>query len=88
MTCGDGTVISAWYNDDLGNCIIIDYGDIMQTVYGHLSNIKVRSGQKAVRCQYIGNVGSTDNLTGPHLHLGVKVKGRYVNLEKMWLSIP
>ena len=48
----------------------------------------VKEGQKVVRGQYIGNVGSTGNSTGPHLHLGVKLKGRYVNPEKGWLSIP
>ena len=60
----------------------------MQTIYGHLSEIKVKSGQKVVRGQYIGNVGSTGNSTGSHLHLGVKLNGRNVNSEKVWLSIP
>lgn len=88
LACEDGTVISAGYMGGLGNCIIIDHGNNLQTVYGHLSEIKVKEGQKVVRGQYIGNVGSTGNSTGPHLHLGVKLKGRYVNPEKGWLSIP
>ena len=88
LACEDGTVISAGYMGGLGNCIVIDHGNNLQTVYGHLSEIKVKDGQKVVRGQYIGNVGSTGNSTGPHLHLGVKLKGRYVNPEKGWLSIP
>lgn len=88
LACEDGTVISAGYMGGLGNCIIIDHGNNLQTVYGHLSEIKVKEGQKVVRGQYIGNVGSTGNSTGPHLHLGVKLNGRYVNPEKGWLSIP
>ena len=88
LACEDGTVISAGYMGGLGNCIVIDHGNNLQTVYGHLSEIKVKEDQKVVRGQYIGNVGSTGNSTGPHLHLGVKLKGRYVNPEKGWLSIP
>ena len=88
LACEDGTVISAGYMGGLGNCIIIDHGSNLQTVYGHLSEIKVKEGQKVVRGQYIGNVGSTGNSTGPHLHLGVKLNVRYVNPEKGWLSIP
>ena len=88
LACEAGTVISAGYMGGLGNCIVIDHGNNLQTVYGHLSEIKVKEGQKVVRGQYIGNVGSTGNSTGPHLHLGVKVNGRYVNPEKGWLSIP
>ena len=88
LACEDGTVISAGYMGGLGNCIVIDHGSNLQTVYGHLSEIKVKEGQKVVRGQYIGNVGSTGNSTGPHLHLGVKLNGRYVNPEKGWLSIP
>ena len=88
LACEDGTVISAGYMGGLGNCIIVDHGNNLHTVYGHLSEIKVKEGQKVVRGQYIGNVGSTGNSTGPHLHLGIKLNGRYVNPEKGWLSIP
>ena len=87
LACEAGAVISAGYMGGLGNCIVIDHGNNLQTVYGHLSEIKVKEDQKVVRGQYIGNVGSTGNSTGPHLHLGVKLKGRYVNPEKGWLSI-
>lgn len=88
LACETGTVISAGWNGGYGKCIIVDHGGKLQTVYAHLSEIKVRTGQKVVRGQYIGNVGSTGNSTGPHLHLGVKLNGKFVNPEKGWLSIP
>lgn len=88
LACETGTVVSAGWNGGYGKCIIVDHGGKLQTVYAHLSGIEVKSGQKVVRGQYIGIVGSTGNSTGPHLHLGVKLKGRYVNPEKGWLSIP
>lgn len=88
LSCETGTVVSAGWNGGYGKCIIIDHGGKLQTVYAHLSEIKVRTGQKVVRGQYIGNVGSTGNSTGPHLHLGVKLNGKFVNPEKGWLSIP
>lgn len=86
--CESGAVTTAGWVNGFGKCIIIDHGGGLQTVYGHLSDIKVKSGQKVVRGQYIGNVGSTGNSTGPHLHLGVKLNGNYVNPEKGWLSVP
>lgn len=87
LACEKGTVITAGWGGGLGNCIIIDHGGGLQTVYGHLSAIKVRTGQKVVRGQYIGNVGSTGDSTGPHLHLGVKLNGSYVNPERGWLNL-
>lgn len=88
LTCESGTVILGGWNGGYGKCIIIDHGGGLQTLYGHLSKVAVRTGQKVVRGQYIGNVGSTGNSTGSHLHLGVKVKGKFVNPEKGWLNIP
>ena len=86
--CESGAVTTAGWVNGFGKCIIINHGGGLQTVFGHLSDIKVKSGQKVVRGQYIGNVGSTGNSTGPHLHLGVMLNGNYVNPEKGWLSVP
>lgn len=88
LACESGTVITAGWNGGLGKCVIIKHGGKLETVYGHMSEVKVRVGQKVVRGQVIGEVGSTGNSTGPHLHLGVKVNGSYVNPEKGWLTIP
>ena len=58
---------------------MIDHGFGYVTRYAHLSKIKVRVGQKVVRGEVIGEVGSTGKSTGPHLHYEVHVKGQVVN---------
>lgn len=88
LACEKGTVISAGWNGGLGKCVIIDHGNGLETVYGHMSRVEVKSGQKVLRGQVIGRVGSTGNSTGPHLHLGIRENGKYVNPEKGWLTIP
>lgn len=86
--CESGTVtVAGWYGG-LGKCVIIDHENGLQTVYGHMSKIRTTRGLKVVRGQLIGEVGSTGNSTGPHLHIGVMVNGSYVNPEKGYLSIP
>ncbi|WP_415930248.1 M23 family metallopeptidase [Zhenpiania hominis] len=87
LACESGTVISVGWNGGFGNCIIIDHGNGIQTLYGHLSKIHVKKRKKVARGQFIGEVGSTGNSTGPHLHLGVKINGCYVNPEKGYLNI-
>ena len=88
LACESGTVTKAGWYSGYGLCVIIDHGKGVQTLYAHLSKVNAKKGQNVVRGQYIGNVGSTGNSTGPHLHLGVMLKGSFVNPEKGWLSIP
>lgn len=62
-----------------GNYIIINHGNGMQTLYGHLSGFAVSNGQWVSRGQQIGYEGSTGWSTGPHLHFEVKINGANQN---------
>jgi len=76
---GNGKVVKAGWEGLYGNTIIINHGFGYETRYAHLSKIDVRVGQKVVRGETIGKVGSTGKSTGPHLHYEVHVKGEIVN---------
>lgn len=86
--CESGTVTSAGWGGGHGKRVIIDHGDGIVTLYAHMSRIHAAKGQKVQRGQVIGEVGSTGNSTGPHLHLEVIVNGKYMDPEKGFLSIP
>ena len=76
----DGVVSESGYNNGgYGNLIKLDHGRGIETRYGHLSSIMVRAGQRVVRGQQIGRMGSTGRSTGSHLHYEVRIDGRAVN---------
>ena len=74
-----GTVKFAGYKGSLGNLVIIDHGNGIQTYYGHSSKIYVKKGQKVEAGEKIAAVGSTGAATGPHLHFEIHIKGKVVN---------
>jgi murein DD-endopeptidase MepM/ murein hydrolase activator NlpD len=75
----DGTVVySSWMNG-YGKMIKIQHANNIETIYGHCSRLRVAVGTKVKKGQLIGDVGSTGNSTGPHLHFEVVVKGKPVN---------
>jgi murein DD-endopeptidase MepM/ murein hydrolase activator NlpD len=77
---GDGKIMeSGWNSGGFGNCIVIDHGYGFQTVYGHLSDIKVVKGQNIKRGDLIGISGSTGLSSGPHLHYQVEQFGEHKN---------
>lgn len=71
-----GTVFSSGWNGAYGNCVIIDHGGGLLTLYGHCSALSVSTGQTVSKGQKIGEIGSTGNSTGPHLHFGVKTNSK------------
>ncbi len=76
-----GNVHFAGVKGGYGNCIILKHGNGFETLYGHLSKIWVKAGQKIEIGQQIGNVGSTGRSTGPHLHYEVHKNGQRINPE-------
>jgi len=77
---GDGIVESSDANmQGYGNHVVIDHGYSYKTLYGHMSKIVAKAGQKVKRGQLIGLVGSTGLSTAPHLHYEVIKNGQKVN---------
>jgi murein DD-endopeptidase MepM/ murein hydrolase activator NlpD len=67
-----------------GNCVIIDHGLGLMTLYMHLSKFKVTKGTLVKRGQIIALSGGTGRATGPHLHLGVRWQGDYLDAAKLF----
>lgn len=77
---GDGVVKTVHKSAiGYGNYVEVDHGFGYTTLYAHMSEFKVRVGQKVKRGEVIGFVGNTGKSTGPHLHYEVRIKGKAVN---------
>jgi murein DD-endopeptidase MepM/ murein hydrolase activator NlpD len=74
-----GTVIHAGAAQDYGTTVIIDHGQDIRTLYGHLSKLNVQAGQRVERGAVLGYTGNTGRSSGPHLHYEIHVKGQAVN---------
>ncbi|WP_309742311.1 M23 family metallopeptidase [Chamaesiphon sp. OTE_20_metabat_361] len=73
VAAGSGVIVSAGWQGGYGKAIVIQHNGIQQTLYGHLSEVFVQPGQRIERGMVIGQVGSTGNSTGPHLHFETRV---------------
>ncbi len=73
-----GTIESASFSSGYGNHIIIDHGSGYTTLYGHMSRF-VRTSGWVQKGETIGYMGSTGNVTGPHVHFEVRINGVRVN---------
>ncbi len=67
-----------------GNCVIIDHGQGLFSLYGHLSQITVSAGEKVRSGQLIGRTGSTGLAGGDHLHFAMLVSGTFVDPVEWW----
>ena len=84
-----GTVLLARFLYFEGNCVVIDHGQGLLTLYFHLSEIKVKEGDSVQRGQEIGLSGGTGRATGPHLHVAVRWQGTYLDPARlMQLQLP
>ncbi len=80
----DGQVVFAGFFGIYGNAVIIDHGCGLQTLYGHLSQITVKAGERVQRGQLIGHSGETGLAGGDHLHFTVLLDGVPVNPVEWW----
>jgi murein DD-endopeptidase MepM/ murein hydrolase activator NlpD len=74
-----GAVAHAGNHGGYGLAVIVDHGSGVQTLYGHLSRVSVKHGERVARGQLLGHAGNTGRSTGAHLHYEVMVRGRPVN---------
>ncbi len=81
-----GKVIFAGQKSGYGNCVIIEHGNGLATLYGHLSKILVDANQQVKIGDVIAKVGSTGRSTGPHLHYEVRKNNTPIN-PKLFLNL-
>ena len=74
-----GAVVHAGPAQDYGTTIVLDHGQDIRSLYGHLSKLNVQTGQRVERGAVIGYTGNTGRSSGPHLHYEILVKGQAVN---------
>jgi len=79
-----GKVVLAEELGIYGNCVIIDHGLGVQSLYGHLSSIDVKVGDTVEKSQQIGRSGMTGMAAGDHLHFTMLVNGTMVNPVEWW----
>ena len=79
-----GVVVHADYLGIYGNCVIVDHGLGVQTLYAHLSSMDVKVGDKVQKGQTLGRSGMTGLAGGDHLHFTVLVNGQAVNPVEWW----
>lgn len=75
LAANDGVVLSAGWRTGYGNAIVISHGGGYTTLYAHLHDIDVSTGQPVSGGEAIGLLGSTGWSTGPHLHFEVRLDG-------------
>ena len=79
VAAADGVVTYAGWLGGYGNCVMINHGDGIVTLYGHGNKILTTVNTEVKQGDTIMEVGSTGNSTGPHLHFEVRINGEYTN---------
>jgi murein DD-endopeptidase MepM/ murein hydrolase activator NlpD len=79
-----GTVLYAAPLGIYGNCVILDHGVGIQSLYGHLSTIEVKAGDTVEKGQRLGRTGATGLAGGDHLHFTMLVDGVMVSPVEWW----
>jgi murein DD-endopeptidase MepM/ murein hydrolase activator NlpD len=84
VAANKGRVVYAAPLGIYGNCVIIDHGMGVQSLYAHLSSIGVQAGQDVAKEQELGRSGQTGLAGGDHLHFTMLVNGQMVNPVEWW----
>ena len=82
----DGRVVYAAPLGIYGNCIVVDHGYGLQTIYGHLSHIDVHEGDMVKRGQVMGHSGMTGMAGGDHIHFAMQLDGVQIDPKEWWDS--
>ena len=67
-----------------GNCVVLDHGLGLASLYGHLASFAVAEGASVAKGQVLGRSGSTGLAGGDHLHFAILVDGTYVEPKEWW----
>jgi len=80
----DGRIVYAAPLGIYGNCIVVDHGYGLQTIYGHLSQIDVQEGDMVKRGQVMGLSGMTGMAGGDHIHFSMQLDGVQIDPKEWW----
>jgi murein DD-endopeptidase MepM/ murein hydrolase activator NlpD len=84
LASNDGRVVWAAPLGIYGNCIVVDHGYGLQSIYGHLSEIAVREGDMVKRGQVMGKSGQTGLAGGDHIHFSMQLDGVQIDPREWW----
>ncbi len=80
----DGRVVYAAPLGIYGNCIVLDHGYALQSIYGHLSAIAVHEGDLVKQGQILGQSGQTGMAGGDHVHFSMQLDGVQIDPKEWW----
>ena len=80
----DGRVVYAAPLGIYGNCVVVDHGYGLQTIYGHMSRIEVHLGDMVKRSQVMGLSGMTGMAGGDHVHFAMQLDGVQIDPKEWW----
>jgi murein DD-endopeptidase MepM/ murein hydrolase activator NlpD len=84
IAANDGKVVYAAPLGIYGNCIVVDHGYGLQSIYGHLSQIAVHEGDLVKRAQSMGQSGTTGMAGGDHVHFSMQLEGVQIDPKEWW----
>ena len=84
QAANDGRVVWAAPLGIYGNCIVVDHGYGLQTIYGHMSHFDVHEGDMVKRGQVMGQSGMTGMAGGDHIHFAMQLDGVQIDPKEWW----